>query len=815
MEPRGSRVAPGSPGMPPRWSHSNKDGVGTAYSADSRLWYTIWRGIITEVYYPWIDRPQLRDLELLFTDGETFFHEEKRHLRSAVERPQEHGLGYRVRSEAPDGRYRLVKDVLADPHLPCLLIRVRVEIVDPNLQGRLRVFVLAAPHLKVSGWENSATVYRVLDQPILAAEKPAVAVALAASRPFSRASVGYVGASDGWTQLNAHRALTDEYDLAPSGNVALTGEIPLDGSGEFTLGLAFGETISSAVTALFQSLGTPFETHHRRFMEQWNRTAAHELAIAGPAHDGGRLYRASRAILLAHEDKVFPGAFIASLSIPWGASKGDEDRGGYHLVWVRDMVQTASALLASGSTEAPLRALIYLATRQQADGGFPQNFWVDGEPYWRGIQLDEVAFPLLLAGRLREHNALAQFDPLPMMKAATRYLIEHGPATEQDRWEEVSGYSPSTLAVSIVALTVAADTAESRGQHEAAQFIQEYADYLDQHVERWTVTENGTLVPGIPRHYVRIRPEPIDAIVPNDGPDLGMVRLPNLPPDEPSVVPASEVVDGGFLDLVRFGIRSPDDPLVLDSIRVVDRVLKVDTPFGPVWRRYNHDGYGTRDDGGPYADWGRGRAWPLLTGERGHYELNAGRDPGPYLRAMERFATPTGLLPEQVWDEPDRPALHLERGRPTESAVPLVWAHAEYVKLLRSATDGRVYDMRPEVERRYRLGHGTRRRLEIWKFTRQVASVDVGDELRTIATAPFVLHASPDDWKTVVDRPSTATSLDLHFVDLPPLTQEGDTWRFTFRWVLDDRWEGRDFAVTARARPPPAHSTRSQRLETK
>jgi glucoamylase len=824
MEPRGSRIAPGAPGMAPRWSHSNKDGVGTAYSADSRLWYTVWRGIVTEVYFPTIDRPQLRDLELLFTDGTTFFHEEKRHLRSAVERPQEHGLGYRVRSESPDGRYRVVKDILADPHLPCLLMRVRVEIEDPVLRGRLRVFVLAAPHLDVGGWDNSATVYRVLGQPILAAEKSGVAAAVGATRPFARASVGYVGASDGWTQLNAERDLAQEYDLAPLGNVALTGEIPLDEGGEFTVGLAFGASISGAVTTLFQSLDTPFEVHHRRFQEQWNRTGAHELPIAGPAHDGGRLYRASRAMLLAHEDKIFPGAFIASLSIPWGASKGDEDRGGYHLVWVRDMVQTASALLASGSTEAPLRALVYLATRQQPDGGFPQNFWVDGEPYWSGIQLDEVAFPLLLAGRLRDLNALAQFDPIPLIRSATRFLIEHGPVTEQDRWEEVSGYSPSTLAISIAALTVASGIARERGQTAVAQFTQEYADFLEQHVERWTVTEAGTLVPGIRRHYVRIRPVSIESTAPDEGAGLGMVRLPNLPPGEPEMVQAAEVVDGGFLDLVRYGIRSPDDPLIVDSIRVIDRVLKVDTPLGPVWRRYNHDGYGTRDDGGPYDGWGRGRAWPLLTGERGHYELCAGRDPAPYLRAMERFATSTGLLPEQVWDEPDRPALHLELGRPTESAVPLVWAHAEYVKLLRSATDGRVYDLLPEVEHRYRKGIGARRRLEVWKFNHQVREIAVGDELRIIATAPFVLHASSDDWSTLSDVPSTPTPLGLHFVDLAPLTAAGATWRFTFRWVLDDRWEGRDFAVAAseavyrpRAEEPPrgAHSTRSHRLETK
>ncbi len=797
MQPRGDRVAFGAPGMAPRWSHSNKDGVGTAYSADSRLWFTLWRGTVTEVYFPTIDRPQFRDLEFLATDGRSFFHEEKRHLRSVTERPGDHSLAYRVREQDPDGGYRIQKQILADPHLPCLLIRSRVDVSKKDLVGRLKLFVLAAPHLDVGGWGNSATVYNVLGQSVLAAEKDRVAFALGSTIPFVRSSVGYVGASDGWTDISLHRDLTNEFDRAPDGNVAVTGEIPLGERTEFTLGLAFGERIEAAVTTLFQSLGTPFDLHHRRFGEQWNRTATRALPIAGPSRDGGRLYRASRSVLLAHEDKVYPGAFIASLSIPWGASKGDEDRGGYHLVWTRDMVQTADALLASGSREAPLRALIYLATRQQPDGGFPQNFWVDGEPYRTGIQLDEVAFPILLAYRLREQGALQEFDPIPMIRAAARFLIEHGPATEQDRWEEVSGYSPSTIAVCIAALTVAAGMAAERGHPTDAAFIQEYADFLEGHVERWTVTESGTLVPGIRRHFVRIRPVPMDAVSPDEGPDLGLVRLPNLPPGTPNMVPAAEVVDGGFLDLVRYGIRAPDDPLILDSIKVMDRVLRVDTPLGPVWRRYNMDGYGTRDDGGPYDEWGKGRAWPLLTGERGHYELAAGRDPAPYLRTMERFATSTGLLPEQVWDEADRPALHLELGRPTESAVPLAWAHAEYVKLLRSAADGRVYDMLPDVERRYRKAEGHRRRLEVWKFDRQPPTIEVGEELRVIANQPFVLHASADSWATISDTDSSETLFGLHYADLPALSRPGEVWRFTFRWPIVDRWEGHDFAVTA------------------
>ena len=192
---------------------------------------------------------------------------------------------------------------------------------------------------------------------------------------------------------------------------------------------------------------------------------------------------------------------------------------------------------------------------------------------------------------------------------------------------------------------------------------------------------------------------------------------------------------------------------------MLDAVLKVDTPDGPCWRRYNNDGYGQREDGGPFTGFGKGRAWPLLTGERGHYELAAGRDPGPYLRAMERFASPTGLLPEQVWDEPDRPDLHMYLGRPTGSARPLMWAHAEYVKLLRSAADGKVFDLVPEVAARYLSRDRKCKPLEIWKHNRQVRAVTAGDILRIQAGAPFLLHWTPDDWGTTEDSHSTPTSV--------------------------------------------------------
>ena len=238
-------------------------------------------------------------------------------------------------------------------------------------------------------------------------------------------------------------------------------------------------------------------------------------------------------------------------------------------------------------------------------------------------------------------------------------------------------------------------------------FPEEYADFLECHVEDWTVTTDGSLLPGIRRHFIRIHPVDADDPDADEDPNHGLLAVRNRAPGTPWQFPAKEVVDGGFLELVRYGIRKPGDPLVEDSLQVVDALLKVHTPFGPAWRRYNHDGYGQQENGGPYRGWGKGRAWPLLTGERGHYELAAGRDPRPLIRAMEGFASATGLIPEQVWDEADRPEFFMYLGRPTGSAMPLMWAHAEYVKLLRSARDGGVYDRIPSVMARYQ-GAGRR-----------------------------------------------------------------------------------------------------------
>jgi glucoamylase len=459
------------------------------------------------------------------------------------------------------------------------------------------------------------------------------------------------------------------------------------------------------------------------------------------------------------------------------------------------MVNSASALLASGESATPLRALIYLAVCQQEDGGFPQNFWVNGNPYWRGIQLDEVAFPILLALRLSQQNALQEFDPYPMVLKAASYLLRHGPVTQQERWEEASGYSPSTLASNIAALIGAAYFCRQRADKAAAEFLEQYADFLESHIEAWTVTTDGTLISEVRCHYIRILPEDVGNPDPVENPNSGILKIANLAPGTRNSFPAKEIVDAGFLELVRYGIRKPNDPIILDSLKVIDAVLKADTPMGPVWRRYNHDGYGQRDDGGPYVGWGKGRAWPLLTGERAHFELAAGRDVKPYIRAIEAFASATGLLPEQVWDEKDQPNAHMFLGRPTGSAMPLMWAHAEYIKLLRSVSDGHIFDLIPEVAKRYLGDRKACQLFEIWKPNRRVRVVKKGYTLRVQAPAPFHLHWTGDEWGTVKDTSSSATTLGIDFVDIPIIATQRAPIRFTFFWPESNSWEGRDYMV--------------------
>ncbi|AKA48856.1 glucan 1,4-alpha-glucosidase [uncultured archaeon] len=784
----------GKPGIEPKWTHGNKDGIGTAYHSSSQIWFTIWNGILTEIYYPTVDKPQVRDLQYLISDGKGLFHEEKVDLVHRIEKIHMDGLAYRITNTDPDGRYEIRKEIISDPHSSVILQHTSIDGKEDFLR-RMSLYVLCAPHLDVGGWSNNGSTVRINGRDVLLAEKNGTYLAISASVPFKKVSCGYVGQSDGWTDISQNHRMTYEFNSSEDGNIALTGEIDLSASREFVLGASLGDSMHSAVTRLFQALSMDFKESRKRYFQQWERGLSRVVPLEELSSDGGKLYRSSYSILLAHEDKTYEGSVIASLSIPWGEVAGDNDRGGYHLVWTRDLYNSATAALAAGNRELPLRALIYLSVSQLDDGGFAQNFWIDGTPYWHGVQLDEAAFPIILAWKLRSENALRTFDPYTMVLEAAAFIVKNGPATQQERWEEASGYSPSTIASNIAALVCAASFARDGGDQATATYLEEYADFLECHIESWTVTTQGTLVPGIPRHFIRIRPASVPDGVPDEDPNTGTLHINNISPEETSDFSSKDIVDGGFLEFVRYGIRKADDTVILDSIKVIDNILKVDTPYGPVWHRYNHDGYGQRDDGSAYQGWGRGRAWPLLTGERGHYEISAGNSPDSFIKAMENFASHTMMIPEQVWDKPDFTERHLHLGRATGSARPLVWAHAEYIKLLRSAREGKPYDRIDIVENRYITDRSACRKFEVWKHNRRIGKIGEGLTLRIQADRPFTLHWSNDSWKTQNDSDSNATGLSVYYTDIQPADLEAGSVKFTFRWSDDGSWEGHDHEI--------------------
>ena len=793
----------GAPGVPPRWTSSQKDAVVTAYAASSRVWFTVSHGTLNEVYFPTIDRPQMRDMELLFTDEETFFHEEKRDLDYDFHYSDPEAPIVRVTATDKQGRYTVTKEFISDPHHPVVLMNVKIT-GDAAVLSRLKCYVLLAPHLDGGGAGNSARSLLLSGHRTLLAWKGNTSLALGVNCGFTRSSCGYVGTSDGYQDLADNMKMKWQFGQALDGNIAVMGEVEIGRNAEFTAAIAFGTGHHMALSGLMESLSTPYDEHATRFVTQWRRAMSPEELVAAST-DGGRLMRISHNLILSHEDKTYSGAFIASASIPWGASKGDDDLGGYHLVWTRDMVQSATAMLACGRTETARRALVYLACTQRPDGGFSQNFWIDGTAYWSGIQLDEVAFPIILAWRLWKVDGLGNFDVFPFVERAAAFLVRYAPVTQQERWEENAGYSPSTLAAVIAGLVCAADLARAYMAPELASFLEAYADWIEAHLDHWTTTDDGFLCPGVKQHYMRIRPPCVGEPFYNPNIPKGFIHLANREAGETADFDAREVVDAGFLELVRYGIRRADDPLIVESLKVVDHCLKYNTPYGPAWRRYNHDGYGQKKDGGPYDGSGQGRAWPLLGGERAHYELAAGNDVKPLIAAFERFSSEGGMLPEQVWDHDDMPEAGMFEGRSAGSAQPLVWAHAEYIKLLRSVADGKVFDTISVVADRYAVPPGKRTfrsEVDIFQVARPIVHVSGGMTLRIVDAHRFNVTYTMDDWATVLEVSSKAVGYPGSYVDIQtPILAPGDIRKliFTMHWPeradSPDHWLGRNIEI--------------------
>ena len=787
---------PGAPGIPPRWTSSAKSAVGTAARAESRVWFTISHGILNEIYASRLDTACVRDVGFIVT-AKDYFSEEKRDTHNTIEMVEDGVPAFRLVNTAVDGRYRISKTVFSDPVREVVLQQIRFEALV-GAASDYEVHVIVAPHLVNAGADNTGWCGDFKGHQMLFAEGRGTSLAVASSVPWRVRSAGYVGVSDGWQTLSRGEGLRPEFVRAEHGNVAIAGtlDVALHG-GQAVLAIGFGVLPEEAALRALLSLQQPLEAVLEHYCAGWRQKQAELLPLDQPRDAGGlNRYRVSTAVVATHRDEA-SGAIIASLSIPWGFAKGDDDLGGYHLVWPRDLVETAGGLLAAGAVASAKSVLDYLATTQEADGHWSQNSWLDGRPYWSGIQIDETAFPILLYDMLLRAGAIGRSDReryAGMIQAAAGYIVRNGPSTQQDRWEEDSGYSAFTIAVEIAALLAAAEAMRAAGRDSVARYLTETADGWNEQIDDWAYAKDTEISRrlGIDGYYMRIGFSSGDA----NARSHGLIPIKNRS-DGNAALQAGLLISPDALALVRFGLRAADDPRILNTVKAIDSLLRRELPAGSYWYRYNDDGYGEHADGAPFDGAGIGRLWPLLTGERAHYELAAGRpqEARRLLAALEAAASTGGLLPEQIWDSEDVAARELFLGRPSGSAMPLVWAHAEHIKLLRSLRDNAVFDTPPQTLDRY-VKNTPPPAPMAWRSTSRVDRVAPGRVLRLECLDQARIRWSTDDWKTISDSDAIATGLGLYVFDLPAerLT-DGTIVRFTMFWPGQNRWEGTDYQV--------------------
>jgi glucoamylase len=778
--------APGAPGIAPTWTSSAKDMVGASLGA-SRLWFTVGFGIVNEVYFPRTDTPQMRDLGIIVADDRGFWSEVKRVENYSI-RYLADGVPAAeiVHSHA---RYRLVLQVTADPARDALLMSVKLEGDED-----LRPYILAAPHLGATGAGNMAAVGRHRGRRMLWAKQGPFAMALAAvdeaqADAMGRASVGYVGFSDGWQDFSRNGRLTWSFANAGPGNVALVGELPRSA----VVALAFGASRHAAGTLAISSLTEPFASVVDRQVADWDGWRRRRELRVDAGHDAPADLREqlviSATVLRSLMDKTYPGAMVASLSVPWGYS--GESRGGYHLVWPRDLVECTGALLALGAVEEARDTLRYLIATQNQDGHWYQNQWLGGEPFWHGVQLDEVAYPVLLAAAIHDHDQLRGVDVADCVRRALSFIARTGPSTDQDRWEESAGVNAFTLASCIAALV----SGSAFLPPQARTWALELADFWNANIERWMTAADPDFCArfGVERYFIRTAPARVLA---TEDALLEPIEVKNR--GDTVEIPADRLISTDFLHLVRLGLRDPHDPVILASLRIVDELLRYDGPTGSAWRRYNDDGYGEHDDGRAFDGSGRGRAWPLLTGERGHYELAAGGDVLPFLHAMRAMASSGGMIPEQIWDAPAIPARRLQPGRPSGSAMPLGWAHAEFVKLSMSRALNRPVDRPSATWLRYR-GKAPVARHAFWFPHAPIGVMAAGALLAVALPRPATVHWGHDGWSNIADRKTEDSGLGFFVAVLETGgLASGQSVEFTVRWEDDHTWLGEDLQVAVR-----------------
>lgn len=793
QEPRGERPAPGAPGVDPTWSSSDKDFV-AASLGPARMWVTGGHGIVNEVYWPSTGEPQLRDLgfHLVRHAGDAARSDTASDTASATATDEGADAnavspgcwidlkrvdGYRIQS--PDeavplvtivhagSDYTLRLHVLPDPHRDVLLIHF-------ELDGPYTLVMLVAPHLGGSGHDNTAWVA----EQALFATRGARALCITADVDLEHASVGYVGTSDGWQDLARHGRLSWAWDRAGPGNVALVAQLAAR-RGVIAMGVAL--SACGAETQARGGLAMGFDAVRRIFIDDWVRWGR-TLALPAPTPELGRLARISATVLRAHEDHTYPGALVASLSTPWGNTS--DTLGGYHLVWPRDATLSAFALVAIGQIDDARRVLAHFIATQEADGHWAQNTYPSGEPFWNGVQLDEAAFPVLLAAKLREAGATELAGTAAMVQRATAFVARNGPASEQDRWEENPGVNAFTVAVAMAALVAAQPWLTDQDDARAALA---FADEWNERLDLWCYVSGTPLAEriGVAGYYMRLGNARCD---PADG-ARAKVQLRNR---EGESIAASDLVGLDFSYLPRLGIRAIDDPKIVDSVRVVDATLKVDTPSGPLYHRYTDDGYGEHADGSPFDGRGVGGLWPLLAGERGHLALQAGADPLPWLQTMAHCASSGGLLPEQVWAGAPMPERGLLPGRPSGSAMPLLWAHAEFLKLLIARERGKPVECLDGVAAHFKAGPAAA--AWHWRDSAPVFALPHGRALVILGDQPFSVHHGFDGWQQLADRDAQPGPFGLWQLRFEAAELAGHQ-SLEFTRHHGDAWEGVDHAV--------------------
>jgi len=688
--------APGGPGEPAVYQPADKQAFGTAHGgAESPVWFTLGGGRMTEVFYPDLSTPAVRDLQLVVTDGKTFT-ERAQDVDVRTEPVSGKGLTFRQLARGTGWQAELT--YVTDPDRASMLVDVNLRAQRP-----LQAYVLYDPALSREGNDDNGTSGAEL----VASDKAATS-ALVADHGFAATSTGYLGTSDGWTDLATDHAMDWTYGQAGPGNVVQTGKLKLDGvrHGHDTLVLGFGKNRDQAVQTAHRTLDTGFRTAAREYAKGWQDYVGglNRAPKSIRTNHERDVYRSSLMVLAASEDKLHPGAYIASPTFPWAFGFDRQispEFGSYALVWPRDLYQIATGLLAAGDGEGANRALDYMINvQQQADGHLSQNTRVNGEPYWTSIQLDETAAPMQLAWLLGRTDK----STLDGLRKAAEFMVNYSkdgntaPWTEQERWENQAGYSPATIASEIAGLVCLADLLDRSGDAAGAKHYLDIADSWAAKVEGWTLTKTGPL--SAQPYYLRLT---------KDGkPDQGTKY--NLGDNNPGDVDQRAVVDPSFLELVRLGVRPADDPAIVNSLGVVDAELGDQTPAGQLWHRFTSDGYGEQATGEawnviwptPEPTRTYGRLWPIFAGERGEYDLLAGdaASAGDRLRTIAGTANEGLMLPEQVWDNrPPAPAK--EPGTGTTSATPLAWTHAQFVRLAWSIQQGSPVEQPSVVACRY------------------------------------------------------------------------------------------------------------------